>query len=183
MKALLDLLPVVVFFAAYKFFGMYVATAVLIGALVLLVLYYRLVQGHWHKAHLFAAGVAAVLGGLTLYLHDASFIKLKPTLLYGVFALALLGSQVIGEKTLAERVAGGSLTLPRPLWRRINLAWAGFFAVCAVLNLYVAEHFSEQTWVTFKLVGFTVLPILFALAHAPFLAPYLQAQADKTPSP
>lgn len=173
MKFLIDLAPALAFLAAYYFGGIYVATEVLIGSLFALVLIYWLWQRKLHKAHFVTAIIAAVMGGLTLYLHDPAFIKFKPTVLYAVFSIALLLSHVIGERVLLARIPQEAIQLPEPVWRRVNFAWALFFAFCALLNLYVAAHYDEATWVKFKTFGFTALMFVFMLAHAPFLARYL----------
>ena len=173
MKFLLDYAPALLFFAAYVLFDIYVATATLIVAAIALVLVYRVWQSRWHKSHLVVAVLATVLGGLTLAIHDPVFIKFKPTAVYAVFALALLGSHFIGDRVLLARIPQKTFTFPEPVWRRVNLAWALFFLGCALLNLYVAGHFDEATWVKFKLFGFTALTFVFMLAHLPFLWRYL----------
>jgi intracellular septation protein len=175
VKFLLDYAPALLFFAAYFLSGrdIYFATAVLIFAAVALVIVYRVWQKRWHKSHLVVAALAVVLGGLTLAIHDPVFIKLKPTAVYAAFALALLGSQFIGDRVLLARIPQQVFKFPDPIWRRINLAWALFFIFCAGLNWYVASNFEEATWVNFKMFGFTALTFVFLLAHAPFLSRYL----------
>jgi intracellular septation protein len=174
MKALLDLLPALAFFGAYLAADIYAATIALVVSLFIVVAIYRIWKREWHKAHLATAIVAAVLGGLTLYIHDPAFIKLKPTVVYALFSLALLGSHVIGDRVLMARIPQQTIQLPPAVWRRVNFAWAVFFALCAVLNLYIAHQFDEATWVKFKTFGFTALMFVFMLAHAPFLTRYLQ---------
>ena len=173
MKFLLDYAPALLFFGAYFYFDIYVATAVLIAAAIGLVLVYRFWKGHWHKAHMVVAAMATVLGGLTLAIHDPAFIKFKPTAVYGAFALALLGSHFIGKQVLLARIPQKTFTFPEPVWRKVNLAWALFFFACAALNFYVAGNYDEATWVKFKTFGFTALTFVFLLAHAPFLSRYL----------
>jgi intracellular septation protein len=173
VKFLLDFAPALLFFAAYFLADIYVATAVLIVAAIGLVLVYRLWQGRWHQSHMVVAVLATVLGGLTLIIQDPSFIKFKPTAVYGVFALALLGSHFVGKQVLLARIPQQTFKFPDPVWRRVNLAWGVFFIGCAALNWYVAGHYDEATWVKFKTFGFTALMFVFLLAHAPFLARYL----------
>ncbi|TXH03430.1 MAG: septation protein A [Nevskiaceae bacterium] len=173
MKFLLDLAPALAFFAAYYLGGIYVATGVLIAAMFALVLVYWLWKREVHKVHLVTSLVVAVFGGLTLYVHDPAFIKFKPTALYALFSAALLLSHVIGDRVLLARLPQQAIQLPEPVWRRVNFAWGLFFAFCAVLNLYVAAHYDEATWVKFKTFGFSALMFVFMLAHAPFLARYL----------
>jgi intracellular septation protein len=173
VKFLLDFSPALLFFGAYLLADIYVATGVLIASLFGIVGVYWFWKRELHKAHLVTALVAALLGGLTIYIHDPTFIKVKPTVVYGIFALVLLGSQFIGDKPLLQRIPQRAIVMPDAVWRRVNLAWALFFVLCAVLNLYVAERFDEATWVKFKTFGFTALMFVFLLAHAPFLARYL----------
>jgi intracellular septation protein len=173
VKFLLDYAPALVFFAAYFLYDIYVATAALIVAAIALVLVYRAWQKRWHKSHLVVAVLATVLGGLTLAIHDPVFIKFKPTAVYGVFALALLGSHFVGARVLLARIPQTTFTFPEPVWRKVNCAWGLFFLGCAALNFYVASHYDEATWVKFKTFGFTALMLVFLLAHAPFLARYL----------
>lgn len=173
MKFLLDFSPALLFFGAYFLTDIYTATAVLIGALFALVVVYWVWKRELHKAHLATAVVAAVLGGLTIYIHDPMFIKFKPTAVYAVFALALLGSHFIGERVLLQRIPQKAFTLPDAVWRKVNLAWVLFFLGCALLNLYVAASYDEATWVKFKTFGFTVLMFVFMMAHLPFLQRYL----------
>lgn len=173
MNALIDFIPAVAFFVAWKLYGVYVATSVLIVSMFALVAWYWFREHRLHKMHFFTAIVAAILGGITLYVHDARFIKFKPTVIYAAFALVLLGSQVIGETVLLKRLGQKTLELPDPVWRRINIAWAAFFAFSAVLNYIIAFHFSEAVWVNFKVYGFTLLMLVFMLGHLPFIKRYL----------
>lgn len=180
MNALLDFLPALVFFAVYAATGIYPATAALIIALFALVGIYWIKDRKVHRLHLFTAFIAAVFGGLTLYLRDPTYIKLKPTVAYGLLALALLISQFVGEKVLLARIPQTAVVLPDRIWRRINLVWVIFFLFCASLNLVVAYTFSERVWVDFNVFGFTILTILFIVAHAPFLMRYLPQ--DESPN-
>ena len=173
MKFLLDLFPALAFFAAYSMGGIYVATGVLIASTFALVLVYWLWKREIHKMHLVTAIIVAIFGGMTLYVHNPAFIKFKPTALYAVFSIALLLSHVIGDKVLLQRIPQTTLYMPDVVWRRINLAWALFFAFCALLNLYVAANYDEATWVKFKTFGFSVLMFVFMLAHVPFVARYM----------
>lgn len=173
MAAVLDLIPALLFVAAYALYGLYVATAVLIVACWALVGVLWLQRRRLPAMALGVAVVASVFGGLTLALHDPAFIKLKPTIFYGALAAVLLGSQFIGDKVLLARVPQQLVVMPETIWRRVNLAWVVFFVGCALLNLYVAAHYSEATWVKIKAFGFTALMFVFLLLHAPFLSKYL----------
>jgi len=179
MQMLFDLLPVVFFFIAYKMAGIYVATAVLIVG----VLVQTAISWYQHKKVspmlLTSAVLVLVFGGLTLAIHDAAFIKWKPTIVNLLFAGAFLASQFMKGPTIVQRLMGEKMKLePASLWTRLNLMWVGYFIVCAVLNLYVAYNFSEDTWVNFKLFGLMGLTIVFALAQGYWLGRKLdQAEA------
>ncbi len=179
MKTLLDLLPALAFFAAYYLGGIYAATIALVVALAITVIGFKLRDGSWHKAHLIALVASAVLGGITLALHDPTFIKLKPSIVYGVFAVALFGSHFIGERVLLQRLPQKVLVMPDALWKRVNIAWVLFFVFCAGLNYYVAHHFDEAIWVKLKVFGFSGLMIVFMLAHLPFVSRYIVQQPEQ----
>jgi len=181
MNTLLDMLPLIAFGAAYYFGGIYPATIAIVIALAITVLGFKLKDGRWHKAHLIGLAVSAVLGGITLALHDPAFIKLKPSIVYGIFAIALLGSHFIGEKVLLQRLPQKMLVMPEAVWKRVNLAWALFFVFCAALNYVVAHQFDEALWVKLKLFGFSALMIVFMLAHLPFVGRYVVQAPEETP--
>lgn len=182
MNTLLEFLPVVVFFVVYKLVGgveaVYQATlaAILTAMLTLGVQWLR--QRRVERRALVMLAVLVVLGGLTLALRDPRFIKLKPTLVSWLTALFFLGSQFIGERTLIERAMGGSLKAPSFAWRRLNLAWVGFFTVLGALNLYVAKAFSTELWVDFKLFGILGLTLVFSVLQAFWLMRYDESATD-----
>lgn len=179
MKAFIDYLPLAAFGAAYFLYDIYVATGVLMAALVLLVAFHRVAYGEWHKMHLATAALALVFGGITLAVHDPMFIKVKPTVLYLLFAAVLAGSHVVGERPLVQRFLGAQLALPAPVWRTVSWLWVAFFLVCAGLNLVVAFGFSDTVWVNFKLFGILGLTLAFVLAQGVYLAPYLKEQGEQ----
>lgn len=185
MKFLFDLIPVVIFFGAYVYFDIYVATAGMIGACFFQTFGYRLVQGSFEKMHLLTLVVAIVFGSATLILHDPNFIKAKPTLIYGSISLAFLGSQFVGEKSMVERMLGQNLALPKSFWPRLNLCWVSFFAFLAYANVFVAQRFSEVVWVNFKTFGDMLLMALFVIAQLIIFRRYLvdpEPQEDGTDS-
>jgi intracellular septation protein len=182
MQLLFDLLPVVFFFIAYKLAGIYVATAVLIVG----VLAQTAIAWFRHRKVspmlLTSALLVLVFGGLTLIVHDATFIKWKPTIVNWLFAAAFLASQFMAGPTIVQRLMGEQVKLESPgLWTRLNLMWVVFFVVVGALNLYVAFHYSESTWVNFKLFGLMGLTIAFALVQGAWLARKME-HADKTGS-
>ena len=173
MKLLFDFLPILLFFIAYKLGGIYTATAVAIAASFLQVGASWLKHRRVENMHLITLALLVVFGGLTLFLQDETFIKWKPSVINWLFGLVFLGSQFIGAKPLVQRMMSGSISLPDPVWGRLNLAWSLFFIALGFANLYVMANFDTDTWVDFKLFGMTGLTLLFMLAQGLFLARYL----------
>jgi intracellular septation protein len=180
MKLLFDFLPILLFFVAYKLADIYVATGVLIVVTLAQTGWIWLRQHRVEKLPLLTAGLVLVLGGATLALHDPVFVKWKPTVVNWLFAAAFLASRFIGRKTLLERMMSGQLELPSPVWVKLTLAWAIFFLVMGLANLYVAYTFDENTWVNFKLFGMLGLTLVFVLAQAVYMSRHLKA--DDVPS-
>lgn len=179
MKFLYDFFPIILFFIAYKVADLYVATAVIIVASALQVGFSWLRHRKVEKMHLITLVIVVAFGGLTLLLRDPVFIKWKPTVVNGLFAVAFLGSQFIGAKTLVERMMSTQIDLPGGVWRRLNLAWVVFFVVSGVANLYVAYNFSEDTWVNFKLFGVLGMTIAFIILQAFYISRHLPDEAEQ----
>jgi intracellular septation protein len=165
MQALVDFLPLVVFFVVYLLYGIYAATAALIVSMAVQITYQWVRHRQVSKMLLISGIAVAVLGGITLWLRNPLFIKWKPTVVYWLFAAAFFASQFFGEKTLTERVMGQALQLDAALWRQLNLMWAVVFLVLGAVNVYVLYNYSEQTWAFFKVFGVTALLFLVALAQ------------------
>lgn len=138
MKALYDLLPLGVFFAAYSLGDIYWATALAIVTAAGQLLYGYLVARQLERTHVINFVVIFVFGGLTLALRDDTFIKWKPTIVNWLFAAVFAGSLVIGKRSLLERMLGQHLVLSGNIWRRMTVIWTAFFMLCGALNLYVA---------------------------------------------
>jgi intracellular septation protein len=174
MKFLFDLFPVLLFFVAFKLYGIYVATAAAIAASVAQVGWLK-VRGRKVEPMVWASlAIIAVFGGATLLLHDETFIKWKPTVLYWLFAAVLAGGELFAGRNLLRALLGAQLELPDTAWRRLNLSWIGFFALMGAANLAVAYNFSTDAWVNFKLFGGIGLMLLFVLAQGLVLAKYVQ---------
>ena len=203
MKILFDFLPIALFFGMFKYaeghqdwaasaatdwLGFMVsggtvapAEAPVLLATVVVILA-TLAQILWLKTRTkkvdtmlwLSLGLVSVLGGATIYFHSESFIKYKPTVLYWVMGAALLIGQLVFKKNGIKSLMGEQMSLPEAVWRRVNISWAGFFAVMGVLNLWVAFSFTTSTWVNFKLFGGLGLMLLFVLLQAIFLNKYLK---------
>ncbi len=174
MKFLFDLFPVILFFAVYQLSGIYIATAAAIAATFVQIgwVYFR--HRKVDTMLWVSLGVIVVFGGATLLLHDATFIKWKPTVLYWLFSTALLVSAVVFNKNLIRKLLEPQLKLPEHVWGSLNASWAVFFAFMGFANLYVAFQFEESTWVNFKLFGGMGLMLLFVVAQGLFLSKYVE---------
>lgn len=179
MKLLLDFLPVIIFFAVYKFSGdIILATAVLIPATLAQMAYTWFTTHKVEKMQLVTLGLVIILGGATVALDNKAFIQWKPTIVNLLFAAAFLGSQFIGKKTIVERLMGQAVELPAFVWRRLNLAWVAFFVLMAALNLIVVYTLSEDAWVNFKLFGMLGCTLVFILAQGIYISRHAPEQTD-----
>jgi intracellular septation protein len=181
MKFLFDLFPVILFFIAYKFADIYVATGVVIVATLAQIAWVHFRHGKVDKMLWVSLGLVAVFGGMTLLLRDPTFIKWKPTVLYWLFAAVLAGSALLLRRNLIRAMLEQQVALPEPVWLRLNLAWVAFFTVMGGLNLYVAYHFSEEAWVNFKLFGGMGLMLAFIVAQGLLLAKYVEQTEKENP--
>ncbi len=174
MKFLFDMFPVILFFVAFKFWGIYPATAVAIGA-TLLQIGWLIARNKKIEPMLWVSlGVIVVFGGATLLLHNETFIKWKPTVLYWLFAAALGIGALVFKKNFIRSMMEKQMELPEPLWGRVLLSWIAFFIVMGLLNLYVAFNYDTDTWVNFKLFGGMGLMLLFVFGQALLLAKHIQ---------
>ena len=193
MKQLLELLPLVLFFGAYQmdgdtltvggwshtFDGIFSATAVLMISTALTWLISSLLEKRNDKRLMWMTLAVLLFGAATLILRDQRFIQWKPTVFNWVLAAVFLGSQFIGKRTVLERVLGSQLSLPRPIWTRLNVLWIGNFALVGALNLFVAYRFEEAVWVSYKLyssVGFTLALMLLTVA---IVAPHVKDDGEQ----
>jgi intracellular septation protein len=175
MKFLFDLFPVILFFVAFKIWGIYTATAVTIAATVCQIIWMAVRHRRVEPMLWVSFAIVVVFGGATLLLHDENFIKWKPTVLYWAFAIAL-GIAHLLKKSPIQAMMGKQMTLPAPVWRQLNLAWAVFFIVLGILNLIIAFHFSTDAWVNYKLFGGTALMIVFVIGQSIWLSRYLKSE-------
>ena len=176
MKFLFDLLPVALFFVAFKLWDIYVATAVAIAITALQVGWLKL-RGQRVPGMLWSSlGIIVVFGGATLFLQDETFIKWKPTVLYWLFSVVLAVSALGFRRNLIRAMLSEQLRLPEPVWERLNWSWVGFFLFMGIANLYVAYSFSTDLWVNFKLFGGMGLMIAFIIAQSLLLSKYVQEE-------
>lgn len=203
MKFLFDLFPVILFFAMFKWgegnpeaaqaladqylsvliaggtasptqAPILLATAIAMLATVMQIIY-LVARGKKVENMLWISlGIITVFGGATIYFHNDTFIKWKPTVLYWLFGAVLLGSQAIFRKNLIQKMMEKQIALPGPVWHRLNLAWAAFFVAMGLINLYVVYTFSTGVWVNFKLFGFTGLMLAFVIGQSLLLSKHIK---------
>ena len=199
MKLLFDLFPVILFFATFKFAEkdpswaagwvatllgggavdakqapILLATVVVIVATVVQIAWVHFRHGKVDKMLWVSLVLVVVFGGMTLAFQDETFIKWKPTILYVVFALSLGFASLILKKNPIKALLGEQMTLPEPVWARVNLSWIAFFLFMGALNLFVAYNFSTDTWVNFKLFGGMGLLFAFVLGQGFMLSKYVE---------
>ncbi|OJH83537.1 septation protein A [Serratia marcescens] len=179
MKQFLDFLPLIVFFAFYKLYDIYVASGALIFATALALVFTWVKYRKVEKMTLITFLMVLVFGTLTLVFHNDLFIKWKVTVIYALFALALLISQWVLKKPLVQRMLGKELTLPDKVWSNLNLAWALFFLACGLANIYVAFWLPQSVWVNFKVFGLTVLTLVFTLLSGIYIYRHMPAEQKK----
>ncbi len=170
-KLVVELGPLLVFFGMNAAYGIFAGTGAFMVATVLSL---GFAWWRYHKVPvmpLVSAVIVLVFGGLTLYLHDETFIKLKPTIVYTMFAVLLLGGLVTGKPVLAL-LFGPVFNLTDEGWRKLTVRWAVFFIAMAVLNEFVWRNVSTDTWVSFKAFGFLPITFLFAVAQVPLMQRY-----------
>jgi intracellular septation protein len=201
MKLLFDLFPVILFFATFKFAEkdpawaagwvaallgggavdakqapILLATVVVIVATVAQIAWVRFRHGKVDKMLWVSLVLVVVFGGLTLAFQDETFIKWKPTILYWVFSATLAFAALVLKKNPIKAMLGEQMTLPEPVWARVNLSWVGFFAFMGALNLFVAYNFSTDAWVNFKLFGGMGLLFAFVIVQGVMLSKYMEEE-------
>ena len=181
-KLAIELGPLLVFFAGNAIAGIYAGTA---SFMVATVISLAVAWLRYHKVPVMplVSGVIVLLvGGLTLYLQDETFIKLKPTIVYTMFAVLLLAGFLM-RKPVLELLFGPVFTLTEEGWRKLTLRWTVFFIAMAIVNELVWRNFSTDAWVSFKAFGFLPLTILFALAQVPLLQRHGEPPPAETGDP
>jgi len=177
MQLIADYFPLLLFFIAFKWQGIYVATAVAMVASVAQIAWLRWKRGRVAPVHWLSLAIIVIFGGATLILHDEVFIKWKPTVLYGLFGTTLaVGRLGFGRNLIAFVMQG--VTLPEAIWARVTWSWVAFFAFMGVANWYVAFNYPTDTWVNFKVWGGIGLFLTFALLQGLFLSRHLTEESQ-----
>lgn len=202
MKLLFDMFPVILFFVVFKLAGLnpdltqalanhlgyhadpkqlpiLLATAVAILATVVQIIWTKIRNGKVDTMLWVSFAIIGVFGGATLVLHDETFIKWKPSVLYWLFSVILLGSNILFKKNLIQSMLKEKMALPLRVWNRLNLSWSLFFLILGFINLYVAFNYSTDTWVSFKLFGFTGMMIVFIIGQSAWLSKYIDEKKEE----
>lgn len=174
MKLFVDFFPILLFFITYKYYGVFIATAVAMGVSTLQIIYTLIKFRRVETLHLITFVLLLILGGATLFLHNEIFIKWKPTAVYWVFGLILAYGQLVWKQPLIRKLLQGSMDLPDKIWNKLNKTWIIFFAAMGALNLYVAYNFDTNTWVNFKLFGMFGITLVFALLQSMYLTKHIR---------
>ena len=180
MKLLVDFFPVILFFIAFKVSDIFVATAVAIAATVLQIGWVLARRRRVTNMQWMSLAIIVLFGGATLLLRDETFIKWKPTVLYWLAGVTFLGGLAF-RVNLVKAVMSEGLVLPEPVWTKLAVAWGVFFLFKGSLNLWVAYHYSTETWVNFKLFGGMGLMLAFVLTQAVWISRHLPDEESPQP--
>jgi intracellular septation protein len=180
MKILIDFFPILLFFGAYKFYDIYIGTAVLMAATMLQMALIYSIDRKLTAMHKITLALVLIFGTLTLVLHDDRFIKWKPTVLYAAMAIGLAIAVWILKKNFLKMMLGSQLSLPEPVWMRLNMIWVVYCLFMALINAYVAAYYSTEAWVNFKLWGYA-FPLIFIVGQGFYISRYLSIDESKTP--
>lgn len=179
MKIALDLISLTLFFLTYKLYDIFYATGVMMTTYTLVFIYSYISTKKLDKTILATWILVIALGGLTLGLHNATFIKYKPTVVYWVFAIAFHVSPYLkDEKSIMERMAGHTIKLPVEIWNNLNKLWTAFFYLLGSINIYVAYYYTEEQWVNFKTFGCLALLLVIAVIQAVYMAKYIEQEPN-----
>lgn len=169
LRLTLDLGPLIIFFFANAKFGIFNATAAFMAAMMASIALGFSIERRISPMPLITGALVLVFGGLTLWLANDIFIKIKPTILYAIFAVVLIGG-LATKKLFIKTLLGQTVHLDDAAWRVLTWRWSGFFLVLACVNEIVWRNFSTDTWVAFKAWAVIPITLLFAIAQAPFIA-------------
>lgn len=176
MKQLLEFIPLILFFIVYKTMGVREAAIAIALATIIQLILLKLIYKKVEKQAIIMGIFVIIFGGLTAYFNQLSFLKWKVSIVYAIFALALLISQWVFKHNLIKTMLGKEITAPDLVWNRINYIWALFFILCLILNIIISRYFSDDIWVDFKSFGIIALTIIPSVLTGINLYPYLKSE-------
>lgn len=187
MKALFDFLPLLIFFAAFKLYDIYVATALAIAATFIQVGYVWFKYKKFEPTHIITLVVISFFGGLTLFFHNDVFIMWKPSVVNWIFSAIVFGSMLM-KKSVIKLLMGSKIDLPTHVWTRLSIAWAVFFLVMGFINMYVAFYYQpdlapelrREIWVNFKVFWMLGLTLAFSVAQMFYISKYIDPEDLKS---
>ena len=172
MKQLIDFIPLIAFFTAYKTVDIYMATKVLMVVTSIQYGIYYLKDRKLENAQIITLVAVFLFGSLTLFMHDETFLKWKAPIVNWIFALTFLGSHFFGKDNIIKRMMGHAVNLPEPVWTKLNYSWVVFFIISGAANLYVAFTFHE-IWVDFKVFGSLGMTLVFLVGQTLYLSRHI----------
>ncbi|NLY63596.1 MAG: septation protein A [Alcaligenaceae bacterium] len=174
-KFLFDFFPLVLFFVAFKLADIYIATWVAIAASVAQIIWLKIRNRPIEATNWMNVIIIVVFGGATIYFQNEAFVKWKPTVLYWMFAVILLGGKFIFKKNLIQKMLGAQMAMENHVWDKLNYSWSGFFIIAGAINLFIAfsGYFTLDQWATFKVFGMTILLIVFAIGQSLWISRYI----------
>ncbi|VFP84402.1 Probable intracellular septation protein A [Candidatus Erwinia haradaeae] len=178
MKQYLDILPLFVFFLAYKTYDVFIASGALMLTSAMAICLKFFVYRKLDKISIITFMLVMVLGTLTIILHNPDFIKWKATIIYGCFSISLFFSHFFMSYSLIQKIAHTDVQLPEVVWRRLNIAWATFFLFCGIANVYAIFYLSQERWIDFKFFGLGGLTFLFAFLSGLYVLHFISKKDD-----
>ncbi len=179
MKQLLEFIPLILFFTVYKLVGIREAAITLVIATVIQMLILKFKYGKIEKQQIIMGVAVVFFGLLTAYFNELEFLKWKVTIVYTIFALALLISQYGFKKPLIKQLLGKEIELPEAVWNKLNLGWTGFFILCMLLNMYISHYLSNDIWVDFKTFGIIGMTFIATIITGIYIYRYLPNTDNK----
>lgn len=170
MKFLYDLFPVVLFFIFYKIYDIYIATAILMVSTYIQIILLYIFKKKIEKILIFTAIILTIFGGMSLFFQNPVFIMWKPSIIYWAFGLIILIANKFYNKNLIEMSLGSQVKLKNEYWKNLSYSTALFFIFLGFLNIYIAQNYTEDTWVNFKLFGMTGLLFLYIILVTLYVA-------------
>ena len=176
-KFVFELFPVIVFFVAFKLSDFFIATAALMASMTLQILIMLYRKDPISNLQKISFVLVLVLGSVTLFLREEKFIQYKPTVLYWLTAAVFMVSALFFQKNMVKTLLSSQMKMPEAIWSRLNIGWIIFFLLMGIINLFVAEYYSQDVWATFKLFGTLGLLLVFFTIQGIYISRHIEKEA------